>query len=376
MRDFMMSRDMFSTPEMREIWSEHATISAWLHVEKALATAQANLGVIPQEAAEAIWAVSTQGIDPDAMRQEMALVGRPIVGLVRQIREQIGPDLAPYAHHKSTTQDIMDTAASLQMKQGLGLLSKKIEQCRAALAALTEDHGDTTTMARTNSQHAIPMKFGTKLAVWTAELERRKEALEDASERGLNVQIGGAVGDLSQYGDLAVGGQVKQDVAAALRLNCIDPHWQNARDGMGDIVAAIGSLCATLCKISHNINLLASDDIAEVREGYEPGKGASSAMAHKHNQRGSEFGEAIARLGRQRCEEFGEVTLHEHERSGGAWIAEWMILPDAFLLSDRALSWLQATLTGLTIETEQMERSLKKAARSPEARLSRRPDAG
>ena len=372
MLDYDLYKDSFSTESMRGIWSEETTIATWLEVERCLARAQADFGLISEDAASRIERISLAQIDRQALREEMAIVGRPIVGLVRQMRDLAG-DYRDNVHFRATTQDIMDTALALQMKQGLADIAASIHQARSLLDRHIRQHVATRILGRTNGQHAVPLLLATKLGVWHAELGRRLEAIEQAAGRGLNVQVGGPVGDLRNYGD-CTGEQVKHSVAERLGLNVIDPHWQNARDGLGDIVTALGAMCATLCKISHNINLLASSDIGEVSETYSNGRGASSAMAHKRNQRASEFAEALARLGRQRSEQMGELTLHQHERSGGVWIGEWLLIPEVFLLASGALSWTRKMFDGLEVheirmrdQVLQFETSTSKDASKPEA---------
>ncbi|WP_170759043.1 lyase family protein [Ruegeria lacuscaerulensis] len=356
MLEFGIYRDCFSSADMRAIWSEHATISAWLKVEQTLARSQAAAELIPAEAATALEAISVSDLNQNQLRDDMALVGRPIVGLVRQLRTLAG-EYGRFVHFRATTQDIMDTAVSLQMRHGL-------EQVRTGVARLIEGldrhiglHGSTRMMGRTNGQYAVPIRLETKLQVWRSELVRRLAAISDAAGRGLNAQIGGPVGDLQAYED-GDGHAVKRAVAAALGLHTVEPHWQNSRDGVAEIVTMLGGLCSTLCKIAHNINLLSSSDIGEIYERPEDGKGASSAMAHKKNQRASEFGEAVARLGRQRAEQIGELTLHEHERSGGAWIAEWLVVPESFLLTSGALKWSDRMFRSLVVDDNAMKRSV------------------
>ncbi len=348
MLDYGIYRDCFSSSSMRDIWSEHATISTWLETEQVLAEHQASVGLIPAEAAAAIQAVSICDLNQAQLQAEMMLVGRPIVGLVRQLRELL-PDYASHVHFRATTQDIMDTAMVLQMKLGLEHVQSRL----SAVVALIDGHiaacQDTMIMGRTNGQHAVPIYLATKFKVWRSELERRAQALEATAERGLNVQIGGPVGDLRGY-ENGTGQQVKRGVATSLGLNVVEPHWQNARDGVADIVMALGALCGALCKMAHNVNHLSSSDIGEFTEVHEPGKGASSAMKHKRNQRASEFGEAVARLGRQRAEQIGELTLHEHERSGGVWIGEWVVVPETFLLTSGALQWSEHMLKSLVAD--------------------------
>lgn len=344
----------FSTADMRKIWSEKKMIESWLDVEKLLAKCQAQQGLIPQTAASVLDDISIEQIDVVALQDKMQLVGRPIVGLVEQLRGLVGPQFSPFVHYLTTTQDIMDTACMLQMQAGLKAIDQQLNSVFKQLERHLHEQQNTTILGRTNGQHAIPLKFNTKIRVWMNELKRRKETLSFATKNGLMVQVGGPVGDLSKYPGSS-GMLVKGSMAEQLEMGFAYPHWQNARDTIGDILNAIGALCASLCKIAHNINLLASSDIAEVSEGYEVGRGASSSMAHKKNQRASEYAEATARLARQRAEQFSELTLQQHERSGGVMIAEWLVIPEVFLLCSGALMWSEQLFTHLQIHEDVMQ---------------------
>ena len=353
MLDSTIYRDCFSSSEMRNIWSEHATISAWLKAEQVLARCQADLGLIPGDAASAIEAVSATELNVEGLATEMAIAGRPIVGLVKQLRALVPPH-ANHVHFNSTTQDIMDTATVVQMKLGLEGIRTSVTRVIDRLDTHIATHASTILIGRTNGQHAVPIALATKLQVWRSELVRRVEALEFAASRGLNVQVGGPVGDLRGY-ENGAGESVKSAMAKALGLGMADPHWQNARDGVAEILAALGLLCGSLCKMGHNINLMSSSDIAAASEGHVNCKCASSSMHHKRNQRASEFLEAVSRLGRQRAEQIGEFTLHQHERSGGAWIGEWALVPEVFLLASGAISWAETLLSDITFHAERME---------------------
>ncbi len=353
MLNWAITQDCFSGAAMRQIWSESATISAWIRVEQTLASVQSDAGLIPKKAADAIGALSIADLDLDQMRQDMVLVGRPIVNLVKQFQNFVGPEFAAYVHYNSTTQDVMDTATSAQMKLGLEDVRGTVAGLIGELDSRITIHEATRMMGRTNGQYAVPMSLATKLRVWRSELVRRDLALKEAAKRGLFVQIGGPLGDLTKY-DGDIGRTVKNGVAQALGLGIADPHWQNARDGVSDIVTALGALCATLCKIAHNVNMLSSSDVGELSETHTNGKGASSSMQHKRNQRASEFAEAVARLGRQRSEQIGELTLHQHERSGGVWIGEWLVVPEVFLLTSGALAWSEQMLGSMHINADKM----------------------
>ena len=350
-------RDSLCSEPMRELWSQQSTIAHWLVVEQTLAKCQAKQGLIDPLVAEHLSAISVEQLDVAELSQQMALVGRPIVGLVAQLRQHLDAEQAPFVHYLSTTQDIMDTGSMLQMRQGLVQVEAQLATLLEQLQRHAQQQATTQYLGRTNGQYALPMALTTKLAVWQAELHRRREALREAAARGLLVQVGGPLGDLSRYPE-GSGQAVKRAMATALGLGCVEPHWQNARDGVADILSALGALAASLCKIAHNANLLASSDIGEFSEGYTPGRGASSSMSHKRNQRASEFAEALARLARQRAEQIGELTLQQHERSGGAMIGEWLVVPEVFLLLSGALMWAEKLFAELQINNEVMQQRL------------------
>lgn len=358
MLEFAIYRNQFVPPEMRAIWSEESTISSWLKVEQALAVCQAELGVIEPGVAEQLLQLTYTDLDLAALTSDMALVGRPIVGLVKQLRGCVAEDQAKAVHYGSTTQDIMDTAMVLQIRAALTLIDAELERLMCSVEQFNSAYGGTEIVGRTNGQHAVEMTLSGKLDVWVSELQRRRDCIRDATGRGLNVQCGGPVGDLRAFSK-EQGLQLKRDLAAALELNCVEPHWQNARDGVNEIVAALGMLCGSLCKIAHNINLLSSSEIGELFEAHEVGKGCSSSMAHKRNQRSSEFMEAIARLGRQQAAAIHETNMHEHERSGGVWISEWLIVPEVFQYTAGALMWANRMFEGLFVDTERTTATLQ-----------------
>lgn len=358
MLNWALYESCFSTLHMRQIWSEEAMLSAWLKVEQTLARCQADQGLIPPEAAERLAQLSACQLNEQALQDKMQLVGRPIVGLVEQLRQLLGPDHAPYVHYLATTQDIMDTATMLQIQRSITEIQLQLEAVLIQLQRHSQEQRHSRMLGRTNGQHAVPLHFSTKLDVWIAELKRRRDSLQYATSHGLMVQVGGPVGDLSAYPDSS-GQAVKAAMADTLNMGFADPHWQNARDGIADIIMALGSLSASLCKIAQNANLLASSDIGEISEGHRNGRGASSSMAHKKNQRASEFAEATARLARQRAEQIGELTLQQHERSGGAMIGEWLVIPEVFLLCSGALMWTEKLFAGLQVHSDVMQQHIE-----------------
>ena len=265
-------RDLFSTPEMRDIWSEPAMVSGWLKIEQALASAQAELELIPEGASAALAKVAPDDFDHNRLARETLLVGRPIVGFIRQLREMVGPEYGPYIHFGTTTQDIIDTASILMMRTGLDLIGRDLGAVIKKLDSLAESHAQTWMIGRTNGQHAKPITFGRKLRLWAAELERRLAVIKKAAQSGLLVQLGGPVGELEAF-DRAAGIALRNALAGRLGLSSRELAWQNARDRVGDIILALGQLGGSVEKISHNVNLLSSTEIGELYETPANGKG-------------------------------------------------------------------------------------------------------
>lgn len=358
MHNFMIYQEQFVPSDMQAVWSEHSTISSWLQVEQALARCQADLGVVSQDAADYLARLTVDDLDMLRLQADMQLAGRPVVGLVKQLKDQIGEELVGSVHYGATTQDIMDTGLMLQVSQALKLITDQLRQLQLLIDRFAAEYADVAVIGRTNGQHAREITVGGKLAVWSAELQRRAECIDTAAGRSVTVQYGGPVGDLKHL-PAGQGEQIRQSLATILNLNSMTSHWQNARDGLHELVAALGLLCASLGKIAHNINLLSSSDIGEFFEQPQSGKGASSSMAHKRNQRCSEFMEAVARLGRQQAAAIHETSMHQHERSGGVWLSEWLIVPEVFKYTAGALMWGNRMFGSLQVNSERTEMNLE-----------------
>ncbi|MGB0893557.1 MAG: lyase family protein [Parashewanella sp.] len=343
---------------MNRIWSEDSTLEYWLYLEKLLAKHQAKLGMISSEAAAYLQAITLDSLDRHTLFDDMQLVGRPIIGLIKQIRSQLPNELRDQVHYGITTQDIMDTCTCLQIQQSIKQINETVNEIIRKLEVFKVNSTELKVIARTNGQYAMPIHLSQKFTVWQHELQRRMASINHSAQQHLWLQLSGAVGDSSELGINA--DKLKQTIAKQLKLTIMPPHWQNSRDGIADIISAVGLLCASLTKIAHNINLLSSSDIAEFKESFSYGKGASSTMPHKKNQRYSEFAEAIARLGRQHAEQINEHCLHQHERYGGVWISEWYVVPQVFMFTAGALKWTNKIFENLEINTDQLADNLTK----------------
>jgi 3-carboxy-cis,cis-muconate cycloisomerase len=351
--DFRTYAGMFTTGEMSSIFCERETIRRMVDVERAVSRVQGNLGIIPADAAEHIAeTVSADGIDLERLHRDTLDVGRPIVGLQQQLAGQVEPAHAPWVHFGITTYDIMDTARSLQVRDALSLILSQMRTCRDLLADIVRTHRDTPMIGRTNNLHAQPNTFGAKLATWLEEMLRHEERLRACRPRVEVVQMGGAVGTLASLHPHGLA--CREGVARELGLGTVQSNWHNARDSMTEAALCLSNLCASLARIAENINQLSGTDFGETSEAGKAGRGRSTSMPHKRNPRAAEFAEAVARLGRQRGVGMVEIMGQSHDRNGGTYICEWMILPETFLLTSGALSWMSDLLQRLEIHPDRM----------------------
>jgi 3-carboxy-cis,cis-muconate cycloisomerase len=352
----MLFRDAFGTPAMRAVFSDHALIGRYVEVEVALARAEARCGVIPAEAAEQIAAHSTtEGLDLDLLRRETDNVGYPILPLVHQLAKQCG-EAGRYVHWGATTQDIMDTAVVLQIREGLRIIEADVADLRGILADLAERHRDTPMAGRTHLQQALPITFGYKAAIWLAMFDRHAERLEQLRPRVLTGQFAGAAGTLASLGDkgLAVQETLMEELGLALPVTT----WHVARDGFAEAVNLLGLITGSLGKIAYDIMLLASTEFAEVYEPFVTGRGASSTMPQKRNPISSELMLAASKGVRQHAGLMLDAMVQDLERATGPWHAEWIAIPESFVLAAGALHQAKFALGGLIVDEARMRQNL------------------
>jgi 3-carboxy-cis,cis-muconate cycloisomerase len=355
--DSAIFRDSFASAEMREIFSERATVARYVEVEVALAQVEGRLGLIPPEAADAIKRrASANDIDLDQLRQATNVVGYPIVGVVAQLAKQCG-EAGRYLHWGATTQDIMDTAVVLQMRAGLALIDADLVALDQTLAQLANSHRATVMAGRTHLQHALPITFGYKAAVWLSALVRHRRRLEEIRPRVLVGQFAGAVGTLASLGDKGLA--VHDALMAELDLGSSAMPWHVGRDGVAETASLLALIAGSLAKIATDIMLMMQTEVAEVFEPFEEGRGSSSTMPQKRNPIACELIIAAAGIVRQHAGTMFAAMAADHERATGPWHLEWMALPEAFLATGAALKHARAMLAGLIVEPERMRRNLE-----------------
>jgi 3-carboxy-cis,cis-muconate cycloisomerase len=354
--DSILFRDAFGTPRMREVFSDYAQITRYAEVEIALAKAEARCGVIPADAAQEIAKrTNVSGFDFDLLRRETDVVGYPILPLVHQIAKQCG-EAGRYVHWGATTQDIMDTAVVLQMRDGLKIIEEDIGVLRGILADLSRRYRDTPMAGRTHLQQALPVTFGYKTAIWLAMFDRHAERLEQLKPRVLVGQFAGAAGTLASLGNK--GFDVQKALCEELGLGVPVSTWHVARDNFAEVVNFFGLLTGSLGKIALDIMIMASTEFAELYEPFVKGRGASSTMPQKRNPISSELMLAACKGVRQHAGLMLDAMVQDFERATGPWHAEWMAIPESFVLTASALHQAKFALGGLIVDEKKMAENL------------------
>ncbi len=354
--DSILFRDAFGTQKMRAIFADGALIQRYIDVEVALARAEALHGVIPAEAAQAIAREATlQRLDLERLCEETAVVGYPILPLVRQLAVICG-DAGRYVHWGATTQDIMDTTAALQVRDALDSVAADLRELRGILAGLAKKHRATPMAGRTHLQHALPVTFGYKAAVWLAMFDRHQQRIAELRPRVAVVEFGGAAGTLASLGEAGLA--VQKALADDLGLGVPAATWHVARDGFAEAVNLLALVTGSLGKIALDLTIMASTEFAEIYEPFVKGRGASSTMPQKRNPISCELMLAASKAVRQNAGLMLDAMVQDFERATGPWHAEWVAIPQSFILASGALRQAKFALGGLIVDEARMAQNL------------------
>jgi 3-carboxy-cis,cis-muconate cycloisomerase len=347
---------VYGTDAMREIFSDRCLVAKYLKVEVALARAEARVGVIPECAVAPVEKAAAEiVIDFDKLAEETALVGYPILPLVHQLAHASG-EAGRFVHWGATTQDIMDTGMVLQVRDALDLLEAEIVDVVEALNLLSRRHRDTPLAGRTHLQHALPVTFGYKTAIWSSMLLRHAERIQQLRGRALVVSFSGAAGTLASLGTEGL----KVQAALGEELGLAQPlaTWHVARDSLTEVVSTLGLISSSLAKIATDVALMCSTEFGELSEPFQTGRGASSTMPQKRNPISSEIILACARGVQQDVALMMGAAVHDFERATGPWHCEWVALPEAFLKTASACAEAKTMLRGLEVDPVRMRSNL------------------
>ncbi len=348
---------IFTTPEMSVIFSGSALVERMLRFEAALARAEARVGIIPHHAAEAIMTKCRIDLfDLRTLYKDAAGSGTPAIPLVRMLTELVEGEGRKFVHWGATSQDAIDTAMVLQMRDGLDLLIEGLLAIGITCASFAERHRNTPMAGRTLLQHAVPITFGLKAARWLAQITRAVHRLRDLREQSLAVQLGGAAGTLAALGTDGV--KVMELVAQELNLPTPELPWHAERDRIAEIAAGVSIVASVMAKIATDLALLAQTEVNEASATATSPTGRSSTMPQKRNP--VEATQAIA------CAQVAIGVLgtlladtHEHERAVGAWQAEWQAIPELFRCTSGAVMWTHRAVSTLEVDPNRMRANLE-----------------
>lgn len=331
--DHPVQGGLFGDREAAGAWAPERQIGHWLAFEAALARALGAAGLIDAGTGEAA-AAAIEAHRPDMARLAAgnARDGVPVPAFVAGLKAAAGAS-AGAVHAGATSQDVLDTALALTLREVTLLVLDRLCALDAALSALADRFGGNALMARTRMQAALPISVADRLVIWRGPLAghvRRLEALRPFVER---LQLGGPVGTGGPGGARA--GEVANRVAEALGLAATARSWHTDRTALADYASALSLVTGTLGKMGQDIALMAQQGIDEI--GLASG-GGSSAMAHKSNPVRAELLVTLARFNAAQLGAMHGALVHEQERSGASWMLEWMVLPPMTAATCRALA--------------------------------------
>ncbi len=349
---------LWASEEGRNILSEEARFSSWLEILACLAEAQADVGLVPESAAQTI-RIHLDGMDLDLDRvaEETRATGHSTLGLIRVLREELPHKAREWVYYGATVQDVSDTWAALVMKQVGNLLERDLARLETACRGHAATHRTTPMLGRTHAQPGIPISFGFKVAVWADELARHRQRLREGRKRWEVVQLGGALGTMEFWGRQA--GPLLEAFADRLGLAVPTIPWITSRDRPAEFVLLLAMVSTTVAKIGNEIMELQRLELGEVREPFIPGTVGSITMPQKRNPEFSEHLDTLARLVRAQAAIMTEAMIQLHERDGRSWKAEWVALPQACAMTLASTGFAAVLLEGLVVDRERMMKNIE-----------------
>ncbi|HEX3543822.1 MAG TPA: 3-carboxy-cis,cis-muconate cycloisomerase [Candidatus Acidoferrum sp.] len=351
---------IFRWEPVAKLFRDDSYLQRMLDFEAALARAEASSGIIPSSAATSIAAkCRVELFNKQKLAEAAATAGNLAIPLVKQLKALVAAenkDAAGFVHWGATSQDVIDTAFVLQLREALVLISGDIDKLCDALAKMADQHRRTPIVARTLMQHAVPSTLGIKFAGWLDALMRHRERFCEMQNRCLVLQFGGAAGTLAGLG--SQGAVVSKYLSEQLKLPLPQIPWHSHRDRMSEVGSVLGLLTGTLGKIARDISLHMQTEIDELREPAEEGRGGSSTMPHKRNPVACATILAAAIRTPGLVATMLTAMIQEDERGLGGWHAEWETLAEIVCLTAGAMHQLADVVPRLEIDINRMRENL------------------
>ncbi len=342
---------------MNQMFSEKARFQRWLNVEASLARAQASLGIIPKEAAEAISRkADVELLDLKKYKEMYQQTAHPMVAMLRLFQPIVEGGFGQYIHLGATTQDIMDTAMMLALKKAHEIIYESLRRIEFDLLNMAEQHADTLMVGRTHGVQALPITFGYKVAIWAREIRRNIQRLKECRDRIFVVQLCGAVGTMAAFG--SKGPEIQSLVAKDLGLGDSDISWHASRDRLAEFANLSALIGAALGRIGQEVYLLMATEVGEVCEPWQKGVVGSSTMPHKVNPQIAQNMRDLARKLRYNASFVSEAMMVDHERNLDHFLGEREKMEESCLIMGELLTHGEDMAMNLTVNPGRMKINL------------------
>jgi adenylosuccinate lyase len=353
-------RDMVGTEEMRQVWTEENTIAGWIQVHRAILEAQAELGLVEASVANAILGkLSPVYLTVERIRAKQEIHVHLMVSFLKAFREMCGPD-AEHFYVGPTTQDVLDTALTLQMKQAHDLLLVQARGLEETLCERALEHRDTVLMGRSHQQHTVPTTFGFLLATWATEVADHVDRAEESEKRWQLGNLSGISGAQNAFVELAdekLARRLQEVMCSRLGLGLpvIDLHARI--DRFAEVVAQLAGFTSSLGKIAMNLVGMQRSEVAEVEAPYAAEQFSSSTSPNKVNPESSEQVEGLAKLVRGFATAMLEIQVLDN-RDATRMPVLMVAIPQSYLMASRAVATMTRTIRGTQVHADAMLRNL------------------
>ena len=344
-------------PGIRDLFSEDRIWQSWLDVEAALAQAQADLEVIPSEAADEITRnARLELLDRAAIGEGLARTGHPLVPLIWELDRVCDGDAGGYVHWGATTQNITQTGFLLQLRRAHRIYLEQIAQILTLMADLAEETKEYVLPGRTHGQHAVPSTFGLKVAVWIDEILRHVERLRGCEGRVFVAMLGGGAGTLGSLGEIGL--DIQDGMAEKLDMGSMPMPSRTTADHLCEYVTLLGMLSATCSKVGREVYTMMKQEFGEVEEPVPPGTVGSSTMPQKRNPKVSQDIVAFAAQVRALAPLALEAMMTEHEADRTTSVMmDHAVTQSAILVGD-ILQYMIELFSGIRVFPDRMRRNL------------------
>lgn len=335
-------------------FSDDHFLETILKFEKTLAQIQAELGIVPADAADELQQLSIIGLDRSALAEGMRRDGVVIPALLKQLKASGSIEAVQWLHFGVTSQDALDTALVLILREINVTIISRLDGIVELMAKLSDENRDTRLMARTRQRSAVPTTFGTIAESWLAPLLRQKQRIGEIGPRLYRLQLGGANGNLSAI-DESLGIKLVQQMGEALSLHFTGGSWHNQRDNLVEYGNWLAMTCGCLAKVAEDLLALSADEVSEVSIA---SVGSSSTMPQKQNPIILEHIVTLNRLASTHQVSLQQALVNILQRDGRTWMLEWLTLPAMVMATGRSLGLVNEALSGLQIHQGRMNKNI------------------